>query len=324
MRTRFFAVALSLFLSPTAHATPDPLTHTYSIVARDPQTGALGVAVQSHWFQVGSLVPWAEAGVGAIATQALTNASYGPRGLALLRSGKSPQEVVKALTAADPRRDNRQLIVVDARGRVAGFTGKACIQAAGHQLGEGFAVAANLMRSKKVWPAMATAFRQRKGAFAERLLAALQAAQREGGDVRGQQSAALLVVDSKGTGKSWVDRQIDLRVADHRRPLKELDRLLRLKRGYQAFIAAEAAMEKKELATARGHYARARRLAPSVVELSFWQALTLYKAGEVKDAKALLSRVFAKQPAFVETLRRLPSGGLLDESDVKKILPRGK
>ena len=268
-----------------AKAAPDPLVHTYSIVARDPQSGALGVAVQSHWFQVGTLVPWAEPGVGAIATQALTNASYGPRGLALLRQGKSPEEVVRRLIASDGKRENRQLIVVDAKGRVAGHTGKRCIREAGHRLGEGFAVAANLMRSNKVWPAMAQAFRRKKDVpLAERLLAALKAAQKAGGDLRGQQSAALLVVAPKATKGPWEDRVIDLRVADHRRPLGELSRLLRLKRGYLAFLAGEGAMAKKRIDEAARHYGEARKLAPRVVEFAFWQALSLFRAGE-KDAR---------------------------------------
>lgn len=314
---------LAPFSAPfsSASAAPDPLVHTYSIVARDAQSGAIGVAVQSHWFQVGTLVPWAESGVGAIATQALTNASYGPRGLALLRKGKSPQEVVRALTGGDSKRENRQLIVVDAKGRVAGHTGKYCIRAAGHQLGEGFAVAANLMRSKKVWPAMAQAYRRGKRLpLAERLLAALRAAQKAGGDVRGQQSAALLVMAPRPTAAPWKDRLIDLRVADHRRPVQELSRLLRLKRGYQAFIAAEGAMAKKRLSEAQRAYAKARKLAPRVAEIAFWQALSLFRADEKQQALKLFRRVFRRHPTFRATLRRLPSGRLLTEEEVKEIL----
>jgi uncharacterized Ntn-hydrolase superfamily protein len=321
MRSTFLAVCALLAL-PSTVAASEPLVHTYSVVARDPDTGSLGVAVQSHWFQVGTVVPWAEPGVGAIATQALTNAAYGPRGLALLRQGKSPEEVVRALTADDAKRENRQLIVVDAKGRVAGYTGKRCIPAAGHALGQGFAVAANLMRDRKVWPAMARAFRESKGALAERLLAALRAAQGAGGDLRGQQSAALLVLAPRAGEGPWTDRLVDLRVADHARPLQELSRLLRLRRGYQAFAAGEAAVAKGDVEEALRRYREARRLAPRVVELSFWQAHTLFRAGEKRRALGIFRRVLA-HPELRAMLRRLPGGGLLTEDEVQEIL-RGR
>ena len=195
-----FALALlltALALPCTAGEVPRRPVHTYSIVARDAATGDLGVAVQSHWFSVGSAVPWAEPGVGAVATQSFTEPSYGPLGLALMKAGKSAPEALKALLAADGDREVRQVAMVDAQGRSAAHTGAKCIQAAGHEVGEGFTVEANLMDKATVWPAMAKAFKGAKGDLADRLLAALRAAQAEGGDIRGQQSAAILVVKGK-------------------------------------------------------------------------------------------------------------------------------
>src|SRR5918993_3614224 len=200
--------------------------HTYSIVARDPDTGELGVAVQSHWFSVGPIVAWAEAGVGAIATQSFVDPSYGKNGLDLMRSGKSGPETLKELLAKDEGREVRQVAMIDAQGRVDAWTGKNDIQAAGHIVGKNFSVQANLMLNEKVWPAMAQAFENTRGDLAERMLAALDAAQAVGGDIRGQQSAALVVVTGKPTGQAWKDRTFDLRVDDSADPLKELRRLV--------------------------------------------------------------------------------------------------
>ena len=232
---RCIALAFLSLLSLTVRAVEGPRrpVHTYSIVARDPVTGDLGVAVQSHWFSVGTAVPWAESGVGAVATQSFTEPSYGALGLALMKAGKSAPEALKALLAADPDRDVRQVAMVDARGRVAAHTGAKCIQAAGHEAGEGFTVEANLMDKATVWPAMAKAFRSAKGDLADRLLVALRAAQAEGGDIRGQQSAALLIVKGKPSGQPWNDRLFDLRVEDNPDPLKELGRLIQLRRAYR-------------------------------------------------------------------------------------------
>src|ERR1035438_3837890 len=220
-------VLLALFALPIgAGEAPRRPVHTFSIVARDAVTGDLGVAVQSHWFSVGSAVPWAEPGVGAVATQSFTEPSYGPLGLTLMKAGKSAPEALKALLSADSDREVRQVAMVDAQGRSAAHTGVKCIQAAGHEVGEGFTVEANLMDKPTVWPAMAKAFRAAKGDLAERLLAALRAAQAQGGDIRGQQSAAILIVKGKPSGQPWNDRLFDLRVEDSPDPLKELSRLV--------------------------------------------------------------------------------------------------
>jgi uncharacterized Ntn-hydrolase superfamily protein len=192
---------------------------TYSIVARDPATGELGVAVQSHWFSVGSVVPWAEAGVGAVATQSIVDPSYGPLGLGLMKAGRSAPEALAALLAGDSGREVRQVGMVDGKGRGATHTGKLDIPEAGGQAGAGYVVQANLMEKRTVWPAMARAFEAAKGDLAERMLAALDAAEAEGGDIRGRQSAALLVVKGQSSGRPWADLSFDLRVEDHEKPL---------------------------------------------------------------------------------------------------------
>ena len=193
-----------LALAVSGYAAPSPVAHTFSIVARDPATGELGVAVQSHYFSVGPVVPWAEAGVGAVATQALVLVDYGPRGLDLMRGGMTAQHALDSLLQADSHNDGRQVAMVDAKGDVAVHTGKNCIPDAGHQTGNQYSVQANLMASNKVWPAMAEAFEKARGDLAERMLQALEAGQKAGGDIRGKQSAAIVVVRAKSTGKpSW-------------------------------------------------------------------------------------------------------------------------
>src|SRR5882672_4535371 len=225
---------------------PHRPVHTFSIVARDPVTGELGVAVQSHWFSVGTTVPWAESGIGAIATQSFVDPSYGKLGLELMRTGKSAPEALKALLAGDDGRDVRQVAMIDMQGRVDAWTGKNDIQAAGHIIGKNFSVQANLMLNEKVWPAMAQAFENTKGDLADRMLAALDAAQAVGGDIRGRQSAALIVVTGKPTGQAWKDRVFDLRVDDSAEPLKELRRLVTLQRAYNHMNAGDLAVEKKD------------------------------------------------------------------------------
>src|SRR5438128_9601738 len=219
-------------LLPATAQIPRRPVHTYSIVARDPATGELGVAVQSHWFSVGSIVSWAEAGVGAVATQSFVDPSYGKTGLDLMRAGRSAPDVLRDLLAADEAREVRQVAMIDAHGRVAAHTGSRNIAEAGHFAGANFSVQANMMLNGQVWPAMAKAFERARGDLAERMMTALEAAQAAGGDIRGKQSAALIVASGKSTGRPWVDRLFDLRVDDHPEPLKELRRLLTLQRAY--------------------------------------------------------------------------------------------
>ncbi|HEX5635353.1 MAG TPA: DUF1028 domain-containing protein, partial [Gemmatimonadales bacterium] len=223
------ALALPTLAVVVPGGAPSPLAHTYSIVARDPKTGDLGVAVQSHYFSVGPIVPWAESGVGAVATQSLVLVDYGPRGLELMRKGLTARQALDSLLAADAHREGRQVAMVDANGNVAAFTGPSCIPDAGDAQGEQFSCQANLMANAKVWPAMKAAFEKAEGDLAERMMVALEAAEKAGGDIRGRQSAAMLVVKAKPSGKPWNDVLVNLRVEDHAEPLVELRRLLRLR-----------------------------------------------------------------------------------------------
>jgi uncharacterized Ntn-hydrolase superfamily protein len=292
--------------------------HTYSIVARDPATGQLGVAVQSHWFQVGALVPWAESGVGAVATQSFVEIAYGPRGLRLMGGGHSAPEALDRLLEQDDDRQVRQVAMVDADGKAAAWTGQRCIAAAGHFVGEGYTVQANLMERAEVWPAMAEAYEASAGRpFADRLLAALKAAETEGGDIRGRQSAALLVVRAKSTGRPWEDRLIDLRVEDDPRPLEELERLLGLHRAYEAMNAGDAALAAGNVDEALELYSRATELAPQIAELPFWKAVTLFDVGREQEALRLFREVFAEEPRWVELVGRLPDAGLLPDDEEK-------
>lgn len=204
-----------------------PRFGTFSIVAYERETRTWGIAVQSKFIAVGAVVPWAEAGAGALATQALANTQYGPAGLALLREGRSASEVVRRLTDGDPGRDERQLGVVDARGEAAAFTGAKCFEWAGHEVGDGFACQGNILFGPAVVRAMARAYERTAGDILDRLLAALAAGQREGGDRRGMQSAALLAVRA-GAGYGGIDRWVDVRVDDHPTPIEELARVFRL------------------------------------------------------------------------------------------------
>ena len=305
MRLILALLLTALALPCTAGEVTRRPVHTYSIVARDAATGDLGVAVQSHWFSVGSAVPWAEAGVGAVATQSFTEPSYGALGLALMKAGKSAPEALKALLAADADREVRQVAMVDAQGRAAAHTGAKCIQAAGHEVGEGFTVEANLMDQASVWPAMAKAFKGAKGDLADRLLAALRAAQAEGGDLRGQQSAAILIVKGKPSGQPWNDRLFDLRVEDNPDPLKELGRLIQLRRAYILMDQGDGFVTAAKWAEAKAAYEAAAKLAPGVWEMPFWQAVALASSGKVSEALPIFKQVFAAEPFWKRLVPRL-------------------
>lgn len=322
-------LALALVLPSRAAAAP-PLpprpVHTYSIVARDPATGELGVAVQSHWFSVGAMVPWAEAGVGAVATQSFVDPSYGPLALELIRAGRSAPEALAGLLAADEGREVRQVAVIDARGRVAGHTGKKCIAEAGQRVGQDFSVQANLMASAEVWPAMAAAFERAKGDLAERMLQALEAAQKAGGDIRGQQSAALLVVAGASTRRPWADRIFDLRVDDSPRPLAELRRLLTVARAYRHMNAGDLAVEKKDVAGALREYGAAEKLVPDSAEMVYWHAVALVDAGRLEEALPVFARAFQLDPAWRTLTPKLPAAGLLpgDPAVIRRIVEAGQ
>jgi uncharacterized Ntn-hydrolase superfamily protein len=300
--------------------------YTYSIVARDAQTNQLGVAVQSHYFSVGPIVPWAEAGVGAVATQSFVEVSYGPLGLAMMRAGRSPRQALDGLLAADPQAEVRQVAMVDAQGNVAAHTGGKCIQAAGHRTGDGYSVQANLMLRDTVWGAMANAYETAQGDLAERLMIALEAAEAEGGDIRGKQSAALLVVKGEPSGRPWSDRLFDLRVDDHPEPLPELRRILSIARAYRHADEAESALVTgSDDERAAREFERAVQLMPGLEanpEPLFWHAVALVTANKVDAALPIFSRVFATNPAWRELVPRLVPAGLLpdDEEVIRRVV----
>ena len=299
--------------------------HTFSIVARDAATGELGVAVQSHWFSVGQLVPWVEAGVGAVATQSFVDPTYGKLGLELMRTGKSAPDALKSLLAVDDGRDVRQIAMIDAQGRVAAHTGNKDIPAAGHIVGKDYSVQANLMLNDQVWPAMARAFESAKGDLAERMMAALDAAQSAGGDIRGRQSAALIVVTGKPTGKPWVDRVFDLRVDDSAEPLKELRRLVVLQRAYTHMNAGDLAVEQKDNDRALTEYSAASELVPDNAEMIYWHAVALINMGRLDDSLPLFRRVFAMDKNWVMVTPRLAKVGLIpdDPKVIERIVSLG-
>jgi len=300
-------------LASDSPAKPLRPVHTFSIVARDPATGELGVAVQSHWFSVGSIVAWAEAGVGAVATQSFVDPSYGKNGLELMRAGKSAPDTLKELLEKDAGREVRQVAMIDAQGRVDAWTGKDDIQSAGHIVGSNFSVQANLMLNDKIWPAMARAFESTKGDLADRMLAALDAAQAAGGDIRGRQSAALIVVTGKPTGMAWKDRTFDLRVDDSPQPLVELRRLVRLQRAYNHMNAGDLAVEKKDNEGALREYGAAEKLVPNSAEMIYWHAVALVNMGRVEESLPLFRRVFAMDRNWITLTPRLPKSGLLPD-----------
>ncbi len=295
---------------------------TYSIVARCPDTGQLGVAVQSHWFSVGTVVPWAEAGVGAVATQAFADPSYGPQGLELMRRGVDAEEALRSLLTDDVEPEVRQVAFVDAIGVVAVHTGERCVAEAGHVHGDGFSTQANMMARPTVWEAMAETFRSSSGDLAARMLDALDAAEREGGDLRGRQSAALLVVTGEPTGRFWEDRLFDVRVEDHDQPLDELRRLVRLRRAYFEMEAGDNAIVAGDEETALDRYSLAVSLMPENPEMLFWKAACLLNAGRVEDAHSLFIEVFDMVPAWRDMVRRLADTGFIeaDTASVERIL----
>ncbi len=322
-----FASALLAFALVAPGVAPQPLAHTFSIVARDSVTGEIGVAVQSHYFSVGPVVPWAEAGVGAVATQSLVLIDYGPNGLALMRQGLTARAALDSLLRADPNPDVRQVAMIDAHGNVATHTGKLCIPDAGHASGAQYSAQANLMANPRVWPAMSAAYEHARGDLADRLLAALDAAQAAGGDIRGRQSAALIVVRAQASGKPWEDRLFDLRVEDHPYPLKELRRLVGLRRAYLREDAGDNFIAAHQPDSALRAYADAARLAPDVVELRFWAAISMYTNGRKDEARATFRAVFAAEPRWVELVPRLARVGLFPDDpqqidDVVRLRPR--
>jgi uncharacterized Ntn-hydrolase superfamily protein len=294
---------------------------TYSIVARDPGTGQLGVAVQSHWFSVGSVVTWAEAGTGVVATQAFGEPSYGQLGLTLMRGGKTSTQAIVALTTVDDQATRRQVAMIDRHGNVAAHTGEGCLAEASHVIGETYSCQANMMLNATVPGAMAAAFEAAQGELVDRLLAALEAAEAEGGDIRGRQSAAMLIVKGEGTGNTYDDRVLELRIEDHAEPLVELRRLVGVKRSYELMNDGDAHLAKGALEEAAACYEAAQRGAPDNAEFTFWRGVMLANFGRFDEASGFLDRAFsAGHGDWKELLRRLPPGGLLSQDAADRLL----
>ena len=302
---------------------------TYSIVARDSVTGQLGVAVQSHWFSVGAIVTWAEAGVGAVATQSFVDPAYGPLGIELMKAGRTAPATLEGLLFSDEGKAVRQVAMVDAQGRVAAHTGANAIQAAGHYVGKQYSVQANLMENDTVWGAMSEAYENADGDLAERLLQALEAAEAEGGDIRGKQSAAILIVSGEPTGRAWEDRLFDLRVEDHPDPVVELRRLVKVQRAYQKLNEGDGWVTLQDFPKALQSYSEALEILPDEAtngEAAFWVGITLMDAGDKEQALSYLKRAYAQDIRWAKLVPRLPAAGLLNatEDEVVDIVEKMK
>jgi len=315
-------VIIFILLSNVFTETPPRPISTYSIVAYDEKTGQLGVAVQSHWFSVGTVVPWAKAGVGAVATQSIAEPSYGPSGLALMEKGVPANEALQSLLSKDSGENVRQIGMVDIQGNVGAHTGSRCIRYAGHKIGKHYSVQANIMEKPTVPNAMSKAFESAKGDLAERMIIALEAAEQEGGDLRGKQSAALLVVSGNPTGDAWKDRIVDIQIGDHEDPLGELRRLLNISKAYHHAQKGDEYMEKDEMDLALQEYSAAANLYPENPELPFWTAVTLAQTGELEKALPIFKDVFSKNESLRELIPRIVESGFLkvDHQIVDQIL----
>jgi len=257
-----------------------------------------------------------------VATQSFIDPSYGPLGLALMRAGRTASQALEGLKKTDSHPEVRQVAMLDAKGTVAAHTGEKCIPAAGHVVGENFSAQANLMANDKVWPAMARAFGEAKGDLAERLLSALEAAEAAGGDIRGRQSAAILLVRGQSTGQPWADTLMSLRVEDHPQPLQELRRLVAVHRAYQHMNQGDLAMERGDAEGALREYGAAEKMFPDNLEMKFWHAVALANLGRVPESLPIFREIFARDRNWATLLPRLPGVGLLqvDEATLKKIL----
>lgn len=312
-----------LFSKAQTYLADEPLAHTYSIVARDANTGEMAVGVQSHWFSVGSIVSWGKSGVGVVATQSFVNPAYGPEGLGLMESGLSPEEALQQLISNDPGEALRQVAFLNNEGDVASYTGAKCIEYANHVNGMNYSVQANMMLTNKVVQAMEEAFLNNPQLpLAERVVAVLKAAQSAGGDIRGKQSAALLVVGPEIVENIWEDKLIDLRVDDHEAPLEELDRLLRVHRAYGYMNQGDLNVEHGDMEAALRSYGKAESMFPDNLEMKYWKAVALASNGMLKEALPIFKEVFDADNNWRELTRRLPPVGLLEleKSELAKIL----
>ncbi len=315
-------IVLPQFLIAQSYKKSEPFTHTYSIVARDTVTGDMGVAVQSHWFSVGSVVSYGKAGVGVVATQSLVNPSYGPKGLKLLEQGLSPQQALDALIENDKGEMYRQVAFLNSKGEVATHTGNLCIDEAGHKQGNNFSVQANMMLNNTVWDAMSNAFESTQGSLSDRILASLKAAENEKGDIRGKQSAAILIVKGEATGNTWEDTIMDLRVEDHEQPIKELERLIKIHDAYDFMNKGDLAMEEGDSKKAESLYLKAQNLFPENLEMQYWYAINLLNNKELSKAKPILQGIFKADSNWKTLTARLVKSKLLtiSKEDLELIL----
>ncbi|WP_424492397.1 DUF1028 domain-containing protein [Salinimicrobium sp. GXAS 041] len=321
MKTSLFAFLILLLINGQSVAqeyspSKDAFAHTFSIVARDSITGEMAVGVQSHWFSVGSIVSWGKAGVGVVATQSFVNPAYGPKGLSLMAEGTSASEALEKLVSEDSGQAYRQVAFLDNMGEAAAYTGKNCVESASHYVGRNFSVQANMMLNDEVVPVMKAAFQEHSGLpLAERVVKVLQAAQSAGGDIRGKQSAALIVVGRDRVENSWEEKKIDLRVDDHSQPLTELERLLSVARAYEFMNRGDLAMEENDVEEALEQYGKAQELFPENLEMKYWTAIALANSGRLEEALPLLKTIFKKDKNWRTMTRRLPSSGLLNVSE---------
>ena len=330
MKIIFSTIFLLLVFSKSVQsqeysALKDPFAHTFSIVARDSLTGEMAVGVQSHWFSVGTAVSWGRPGIGVVATQSFTNPAYGPNGLDLMKEGIAASVALDQLVAKDEGRAFRQVAFLDASGRTAAHTGEKCVEVASHYVGKNFSVQANMMLNDEVVPAMVAAFKENTDLpLAERVVKVLQAAQKAGGDIRGKQSAALLLVGAEKTENPWEEKKIDLRVDDHEEPLTELERLLTVARAYEHMNRGDLAMEAEDVQEALKQYGKARELFPHNLEMRYWTAVALANSGRVDEAIPLFHSIFKEDENWRTMTRRIPASGLLNvsEEDMERILAR--
>lgn len=317
-----FILSITSLNSQNIGVEKDAFAHTFSIVAHDTVTGEMAVGVQSHWFSVGSMVSWGKAGVGVVATQSFVNPAYGPEGLELMASGVPAEQALTQLVEKDKGRAFRQVAFLDANGNVSAFTGEKCVEVAEDLQGKNFSVQANMMLNDKVVPAMAEAFvRYSDYPLAERVVEALKAAQEAGGDIRGKQSAALVVVGPERTENSWEDKKIDLRVDDHKNPIQELSRLLKVNRAYDHMNKGDLAVEEENMEKALNEYGTAEKMFPDNLEMKFWKAVALANSGKIEEAKPIFKEVFKADKNWKEMLTRLPPSGILtiSEAELKEI-----
>lgn len=319
-----FGILFSTVLFSQNYKSSEPFAHTFSVVARDTTTGEMAVGVQSHWFSVGTSVCWAKSGVGVVATQSFINPAFGPQGLKLMEEGIDADSALMLMINADEGRGFRQLALLDNQGKASSYTGDKCVQSAANIVGNNFSVQANMMLNDQIVPAMEKAFIDNSNLpLAERIIEVLKAAQIAGGDIRGRQSAALLVVGPEKTAE-WKDKKVDLRVDDNENPIQELSRLLLVHRAYEHMNNGDLAVEHGNMELALKEYAAAEKMQPENLEMKYWKAVTLANNGRVNESLPIFNYVFERDKNWLEMTKRLPASGLLivTKSDFDRIMKR--